>query len=215
MSLDLSSGCAGSSAMYCISRAAAAGDLAEVQRLVGQDPRLLNAPDDFRWTPLMDAAEGGYVGVVRWLLDQGARLNEQSAYGSTALCLAGFRGHTPMVRLLLERGADPTIVDVYGLSPLIRACDGGRVETVLCLLEHPSAAGTINHRDGGGATALWWACAQGRVDAVRVLLERGADPSTPDIIGKTPLVMAQDSHHPACVEALKVRCFSLRSPLVC
>jgi hypothetical protein len=39
--------------------AAKAGDLAEVQRLVGQDPRLLNAKDPMRATPLMRAAREG------------------------------------------------------------------------------------------------------------------------------------------------------------
>jgi hypothetical protein len=38
-------------------RAARAGDRAEVQRLVGQDPGLLNAKDDLGWTPLMSASD--------------------------------------------------------------------------------------------------------------------------------------------------------------
>jgi ankyrin repeat protein len=54
---------------------AEAGDLAEVQRLVGEDPGLLNARDNRSLTPLMCAASKGRVGVVRWLLGKGAALD--------------------------------------------------------------------------------------------------------------------------------------------
>jgi hypothetical protein len=47
--------------------AAEAGDLAEVQRLVGQDPRWLNATNYYHtWPPLMYASKQGHVDVVRF-----------------------------------------------------------------------------------------------------------------------------------------------------
>jgi hypothetical protein len=52
--------------MEGIWRAAEAGGLAEVERLVGEDPGLLDARDRFDMTPLMLASRGGQVGVVRW-----------------------------------------------------------------------------------------------------------------------------------------------------
>jgi hypothetical protein len=61
-------------------------------------------------TPLMWASRGPR-GVVRWLLDQGAAINERTEDGCTALWVRA-TGCLPVVRLLLERGADPTIA--YG-----------------------------------------------------------------------------------------------------
>jgi ankyrin repeat protein len=132
--------------------AAEAGDLGEVQRLVGDDPGLLNAKDPLTYTPLMHASREGHVGVVRWLVDQGAALDERHRDGYTALGLASSGGHTPVVRLLLEGGGDPTIADDNGQTPLIDASEGGHLEIVRCLLDHPSAAVTINQ---SGALRHW------------------------------------------------------------
>jgi hypothetical protein len=73
---DGGSGHAGSGAMHAAGWAARGGDLAEVQRLVRQDARLLNARDAFLRTPLMEASYEGHMEVVRWLVDQGAALND-------------------------------------------------------------------------------------------------------------------------------------------
>jgi ankyrin repeat protein len=82
--------------------AAKAGDLAEVKRLVGLDPGLLNAGDGpaFQKTPLMWASEKGHVGV-RWTI------NEQDSVGRNAIWYACCCGRHPPVRLLLERGLIP------------------------------------------------------------------------------------------------------------
>jgi ankyrin repeat protein len=65
-----------------VCRAAGEGDLAEVERLVGQHPGLLKArAGRMGQTPLMWASSEGHVNVVRWLLDQGAALNEGMSGG--------------------------------------------------------------------------------------------------------------------------------------
>jgi ankyrin repeat protein len=117
MGLDGGCGCAGSSAMS-IWDAVKSGDLAEVERLVGQDPGLLDAKDaEGWWTPLMYASEGGHVGVARWLVDKGAAMDERDRSQRTALWLASCHGHPAVVRLLLESGADPTIATEFAGLP--------------------------------------------------------------------------------------------------
>jgi ankyrin repeat protein len=61
--------------MEGIWEAAKAGDLAEVERLVDQDPGLLNGKNRSGMTPLTCASQWGHVGVVRWLLRKGALVN--------------------------------------------------------------------------------------------------------------------------------------------
>jgi hypothetical protein len=199
-------------------RAASAGDLAEVERLVGHDPGLLDAKRG-GWTPLMYASEEGHVGVVRWLLDKGAAVNERHPRGWTALWLASY-GHLPVVNLLLERGGDPTTATDWGWTPLIAASDQGHLEVVRVLLGHPIAKATLNCRDRDGRTALWAACLYGHGGVARALLEGGADPTIPNKNGITPMAIAkQDVPHPRisaegcreCVAALEVR-FRLFSP---
>jgi ankyrin repeat protein len=172
-------------------RAAKAGDLAEVMTIVGQDQGLLDAGDVvYGRTALMLASREGHVGMVRWLLDKGAAMNERSHFEGTALWFACHHGRSPVVRLLLERGADPTIASSFGSTPLITASFEGHVEVVRSLLGHASAKATINHRELQGLTALWGACAQGHGGVARALLEEGADLIIAANDGTTPMAAA-------------------------
>jgi uncharacterized protein len=206
--LTVAVGVQGTSAMEGIWRAAKNGDLAEVERLLGQDPGLLSAKEEgfLTRTPFMWAPRGGHAGVVRWLLDKGAAINARDAAGFTALWLACPEGRPPVVKLLLERGT----------TPLMLASVEGHVEVVRVLLGHASARATINRRDGrSGETALWKACYQGRGGVVRALLENGADTTIADNDGTTPMAIAKPRFglpygatakgRRECVAALKVR----------
>jgi uncharacterized protein len=105
--------------------AVAAGDVDEMERLVGQDPGLLDARIEDGTTPLMAVSLKGDVGVVRWLLDHGAAINERDDFQCTALCMVSSEGLSPVVRLLLERGADRTLADHNGVDSLDRRdCPG-------------------------------------------------------------------------------------------
>jgi ankyrin repeat protein len=200
-------------------RAAREGDVGEVERLVGQDPGLLDATDRCGWTPLLRASREGHVGVVRLLLDKGAAVNEEDDDGYTALFFASSFGHTAVVRLLVAGGADPTIANYDGWTPLIAACEGGHLEVVRLLLGHASAKITINHRGDDGETAVWCACQMGRGGTARALLESGADPTIADDNGTTPTAIAKAAIPPhfrgvtaegrrECVAALEVRLLS-------
>jgi uncharacterized protein len=190
------------------------GNLAEVQRLVGQDPGLVNAKDQQARTPLILASRAGHAGVVRWLLDQGAAVNEWTHdHRVTALWLACYEGRLPVVTLLLQMGADPTIADHRGMSPLMIASAQGHLKVVRVLLSHPTAKASITLRDDHGKTALWWSCCCGRGGVARALLERGADPTIANNDGTTPMAVAMEGppHHRisaegqrACVAALQV-----------
>jgi ankyrin repeat protein len=218
--------CAEPGAMDGIWGAARQGDLAEVERLVGEDPRLLDMKNGsfYGRTPLMWASYAGHLEVARWLLDRGAAVNERDPCGETALHLALFEG-TPATGLRLQRGADPTIADAWDWTSLTTATAWwGALETVWCLLDHPSVAAILNHRDRGGKTALWWACCMGRGGVVRALLEKGADPTIADKDGTTPMAAARKNYklpHGAnaegrreCLEALEVRCSPSPSPFL-
>jgi uncharacterized protein len=172
-------------------RAARRGDVGEVERLVGQDPGLLDATNGVGRTALMYASEEGHVGVVRWLLRKGAAMNERDADGWTALWDACYGGHLPVVRLLTEGGADPTIASDEGTTPLMIASWHGHLEVVRVLLARPIIMTAIDHCSYEGRTALYCASYMGRGGVVRALLERGADPTIADNKGITPMAVAK------------------------
>jgi uncharacterized protein len=156
--LDGGCGCAGSSATddMDIWEAARNGDLRELERLVGQNPRLLNARDLIKgWTPLMWASAEGYVGMVRWLVDKGAAINGRSSLCYTALSLACGNGRTPVVRLLLERGGYACITNYSKETPLMIASNRGHLEVVHVLLGDLFGKMTINDCNTVGRTGGW------------------------------------------------------------
>jgi len=98
--------------------ACATGDLARVRELLDRDPTLVNKVSDYNGyyvgcgAPIKNAAGGGHLDVVRFLLERGADPNlpeEGIAPKGHALHSAVVRGHLEIVRLLLEHGAHPNV----------------------------------------------------------------------------------------------------------
>ena len=60
------------------------------------------------YTPLSLAASGGYVNIIKLLLQHGAEINSRtgSKLGISPLMLAAMNGHTAAVKLLLDMGSD-------------------------------------------------------------------------------------------------------------
>ncbi len=85
--------------------AAAFGDLHLVQRLLRHDPSLARYWGPWDITPLHVAARGGYLDVVKVLVEKGADANARDAIHGTPLDLAS--GHAEVLALLREHGALP------------------------------------------------------------------------------------------------------------
>jgi uncharacterized protein len=174
------------------------GDLASVQARIGADRSLLNA----RSTALAWAASHGHLHIARYLVVEGAQVNEGDGSGSPALRVACMMGNQAMVELLLEAGADAVTPDRYGDTPIMKAAREGHVGITRALLAH--GCGDIDARNWAGRTALYWACMNGRTNAVLLLLEAGADMRIASTDGRTALDRARESGHHNCVAVLEV-----------
>lgn len=96
--------------------AARAKNLAMVGFLLDQHCTIDIQSDDRGYTALMDAAQQGDEGLLRYLLSRGAKPDIQSKDGQTALVLSVGRSDVAMSRLLLDYGSDPDLPDKLGLS---------------------------------------------------------------------------------------------------
>jgi len=165
------------------------------------------------FTPLMFAAQQGDVQSARILIDAGANVNEarKMAGGYTPLIIAAAMGHVNVVDLLLDKGANPNTIDARGYTALhlvVRDSDygidlpskGKITKIVKSLLAHGAnpnirlkqnrPALTVTEVSLQGATPLLLAAEVSNVDAIRALLEAGADPLIPTEQGTTALILA-------------------------
>ncbi|GBN68931.1 Ankyrin-2 [Araneus ventricosus] len=157
------------------------------------------------YTPLILAAEEGYLKIVQELLrSPGIDVNRKNYYGNVALHMASARGHVEVVKTLLAaKDIDANLVDKkYEFSPLITASKGNQAEVVKILLNTPEVE--INKTDAGGKSALHQAASSGHEETVQILLkDRRISVNLKDSLhGHTALHLATDFHHNEVVRAL-------------
>ena len=149
-------------------------------------------------TPLMYAAEIGSLDAMRMLIDGGADVNVQNAFGSTALMWSV--SDPAKVRLLLDHGAQVNTAARSGRTALIIAAFTNPSAAVVRLLLAKGAK--VDVMDQRHVTPLNAATFGNDTATVRLLLEAKADMDTPDtFIGLTPLMNAAGNRN---VEAVKL-----------
>merc|ERR1712170_314692 len=96
--------------------------------------------DEYGNTALHLAAEKGFRGVCKLLLDAGADVNQRNvSVGWSAIHYAAYEGHTDVLRMLLAHGAIPNIPDKSGDTPESYAAEWENVECVRILQEATAA----------------------------------------------------------------------------
>lgn len=165
------------------------GDLAQVKALLDKGAKIntgrkykpsadktkVNVPDG-PMTPLMEAAKNGRANIVRFLIQRGARLEDEEGVGMlTALMYAK---NYASVKALLDAGANPNTVNIDGEPVLLNWVGKRNAEakrTTRLLLERGAKADT---GDVGGISALIYAVEAGDISIIRLLLQKGAKPNS-------------------------------------
>lgn len=157
-----------------------------------------NVADNRGITPLMYAAEIGSVDAMRLLIERGAEVNAQNAFGSTVLMWSA--ADPAKVRLLLDHGAEVNTAAKSGRTALIVAAFTNPSAEVVRLLLAKGAK--VDVQDARHVTPLNAATFGNDTETVRILLEAGADFETADtFIGLTPLMNAAGNRN---LEAVKL-----------
>ncbi len=145
-----------------------AGQVQPGQVLAGAGQGRGNAPRDptraggnpkGELTPLMYAARQGNEAAALALIESGAKLNEQSADGSTALLLAAINGHFDLAKLLVDHGANVNIASVDGATPIYG------------VINMQWARKTLHPQPTTKYEKTYY------LDLVRSMLDKGADPN--------------------------------------
>ena len=172
--------------------AAARGDVAMVQRVIG-DRTALDAADERGQTALLLAVAGGHTAVATALIDAGAAVNAVAANQDTPWLLAGALGHAAILQRMLTAGPDLSLRNRYGGTALIPACERGHVEAVAVLL---TSTVDFDHVNNLGWTCLLEIVVLGdgsarHIAVARRVLDAGANPNIADRDGVTPLSHAR------------------------
>lgn len=174
----------------------------DIQDLV---ERHMNKLKDDHTTRFLFSASRGDAFTLSYMCDQGFDPNSADYDFRTALMVASMKGNTEAVRKLLEYHANPNLVDMHGSSALYEATREGHEDTMDVLLEHGAelcmsegkaasilcqsvfdgdmlqlrrllhANIPVNAGDYDRRTASHIAAAEGNVQALKILVEFGAD----------------------------------------
>ncbi|HEV8677138.1 MAG TPA: ankyrin repeat domain-containing protein [Methylomirabilota bacterium] len=156
------------------------GSREAVEKLLAAGARV-DQPDRLQRTALQAASNWGRNEIAALLLESAAPADPR------ALAIAALRGNADQVRGLLSRGADANADRGHALAEAARGCQRrDNTEVIRLLLE----GGARPMADDTGYTALHRAAGLCPVEAVRLLLARGADPNARDLNRVTPLISA-------------------------
>ena len=174
-------------------------DRARVEALVaeGIDVNVARADGS---TALLWAAHWNDLKVAGLLLGAGADPNAADDHGVTPLERAAENASLEMAEHLLAGGASATVAQGSGLTPLMTAARTGNVDLVRALIDGGAIVNATTAETN--STALMWALAAPHPAIVRLLLDRGADPTIETIPGFTPLMFAARNGDIPMAEAL-------------
>jgi ankyrin len=183
----------------------------------GRDRTFAYAPAT-GFSPLMFAVRAGHIEAVRVLLDAGADVNDTVSDGESALVVATANANWELAAYLLDRGADVTLAGAgwnalhqtvrtrrmnlgFGTpgpfssgtldsTDLIRRLLEAGVDVNARMTRNGIRDGQRNRFNRLGSTAFMLAAKVTDVEAMRLLLDAGADPTIPTADGTTPLMVA-------------------------
>jgi len=156
------------------------GNLARVRELLDAHPDALNLSAPWNETAVEAATQMGNKPILDFLIARGAPVDFFTA------CVLG-----RVDDVTGELAADPTRADargVHDLPALYFAAIGGNLAVAESLL----AAGADVNARAESAAPIHGAVMGGSSEMIKLLLDRGADPSLPDYMGRGARKLAED-----------------------
>ena len=176
------------------------GRVTLAEALLESGPKIIDSLDHDNFTPLIHAIVRHELSCAQQLLAYGARIDPESESDHVPLNLACQYGSVSIAKLLLEEQAK-LLPDAEGLFPQHLVARSGQSPDLLLMLEHYGA--DLDQRDKLYQwTPLFHAASEGRVDCIRILLERHVDIEILDEKGFSAMYYATWEGHMQCMKLL-------------
>jgi ankyrin repeat protein len=180
-------------------RACERGELSDVRSIMREKGQLQTV-SKYGYTPLIVAASHGRFEVVKYLVAQGAGIDERDLNGlTTPLIAAAGSGSSETVKFLLEKGAKINGRGDYGINPFAAAILGGHNKVAQVLAE----AGADPDAPVEQATPLMIAVQYGSYDLVKTILAAKPNLSKRYKNGETALDMARKARQTQIVDLIE------------
>ncbi|KAK6827193.1 heterokaryon incompatibility protein-domain-containing protein [Apiospora arundinis] len=179
---------------------AANGTNAQLERILDEDPALIDSLDLNGRSAISTAAENGHCATVELLHKRGSLIDVTDGNGETALWWAARNGHIHVVERLLELNASTDIGDADKLTPLCAAAQKGHGMVVSVLLR---SGGNVNAATTYGKTPLMLATIAGNLQMVQLLIDNGAEVRYSHR-RTTALSLAERAEHQEIIELLRL-----------
>lgn len=147
------------------------GDRGNFEEIFTQSKGDIDAQVGIFGTALCVASFRGHASIVKRLLVEGAKPDDQEVLYVSALRVALMMGHKDVIQSLLVKKANPNTMDSWYGTPLQEASISGRSDIVELLLEN---AAKPNLRGGLFGSPLLASAWRGKVITVKSLLREGA-----------------------------------------
>lgn len=162
-----------------------------LERIPEIRPNINNLHPHNNWSSLFVAVYEGHTKVVKTLLDWGAHIDQPCAFNETPLQLAASMGHVEIMKLFLQKKDTINLngCNHRGRTALHEAVlkDTGITELLI------EAGADLNVKENSwGQTPLHQAVSFNNINAVKALLQAGADKTVRDNKNRTPLDMIED-----------------------
>ena len=187
-----------------VADAAFLGNLVDVRKFLSEASGAVNSRcgDRDNGTLLLSAAVGGQHGLVRFLLNRCATVDEENSLGLTPLHAAACQqpGNKETMEMLIDAGANVEAGNPHdGTTALIYAAERGTVDAAQALL---SGGATVDAAKKDGGTALMAASHRGHLELVQALIAARAALDKQNDEGATALMGAAQQGHALVVVAL-------------
>ena len=126
--------------------------------------------------------------AVQSLLKRHVTPNVRDWDRRTPLIAAAVGGHLELVKFLVSKKADILLRDSDDISVLAEAVIGGHTEIVRYLLTLSGREILIELTAASGATPLWFAAAEGKLEIVQMLLAVGSEPDRRRVDDISPII---------------------------
>lgn len=167
----------------------------EIIKKLIEDGVDINTKDSEGRTATMIATYNNDVETAKFLIRAGADVNIQDNMKNNPFLYAGAEGYVEILKLTIEAGADPAMINRYGGTALIPASEHGYIVAIKEILTKTDI--DVNHVNDLGWTALMEAIVlndggERQQEAIKLLIDHGADVNIPDRNNVTPLQHARE-----------------------